>query len=57
MTDIIANGYRGASFMLGMAFDRLLLPAAIIVALLGAYLIGVQLAEMGIPSGPAPYQL
>jgi hypothetical protein len=57
MTDIIANGYRGASFMLGMAFDRLLLPAAIIVALLGAYLIGVQLAEMGIPSGPVPYQL
>ncbi|MEZ5884902.1 MAG: hypothetical protein R3D53_14005 [Paracoccaceae bacterium] len=57
MTDIIANGYRGASFMLGMAFDRLLLPVAIIVALLGAYLIGVQLAEMGIPSGPVPYQL
>lgn len=57
MTQILAEGYRGFSLMLDLALDRLLLPVAIIVALVGAYLIGVQLAEMGLPIAPAPHQL
>jgi hypothetical protein len=57
MTEIFADGYRGLSLMVDLTLDRLLVPVAIVVALVGAYLIGVQLAEMGLPTVPTPHRL
>ena len=42
----IAEGYRGLSLMVELSLDRILVPLATIVALCGAALIGLQLADM-----------
>ncbi|PTV94815.1 hypothetical protein C8J27_10683 [Rhodobacter aestuarii] len=57
MTMVLAEGYRGLSLVWDLTLDRLLMPAAIMVALSGAAVIGVQLHEMMGPMAPASYQL
>ena len=44
--ETVAESYRGLSFLIGGSLDRLLVPVALIVALCGAALIGVQLFEI-----------
>ncbi|WP_223633095.1 hypothetical protein [Rhodobacter sp. TJ_12] len=53
MTMVLAEGYRGLSLVWDLALDRLLMPAAILVALTGAAVIGVQMHEIMTP-GPVP---
>ncbi len=54
---VLTEGYRGLSLVLDLTLDRVLVPVAILVALAGAALIGVQLSEMLAPLAPASYQL
>ncbi|MDF2142809.1 hypothetical protein [Paenirhodobacter sp. CAU 1674] len=53
---VLTEGVRGLSMIVDLALDRIIVPLAVVVALLGACIIGIQLAEM---LGPAhlPYQL
>ena len=44
--ETVAESYRGLSFLVGVSLDRFLVPVAVVVALLGAALIGVELAEI-----------
>ncbi len=54
---VLTEGYRGLSLMADVMLDRILVPAAVVVALTGAALIGLQLAEMFGPQMGAPYVL
>lgn len=54
---VLTEGYRGLSLVADLTLDRILVPVAILVALAGAALIGVQLAEIFLPLPGSPYQL
>jgi hypothetical protein len=56
MQPVLSEGYRGLSVMIDLALDRVMVPLAVTVALLGACLIGIQLAEIFGPVQP-PHQL
>ena len=43
---MIAESYRGMGVIFELVADRLLVPVAVIVALLGAAVIGIQLFEL-----------
>jgi len=43
---MIAESYRGMGVIFDIVADRLLVPVAVIVALMGAALIGVQLLDV-----------
>lgn len=53
---VLTEGYRGLSLVVDLTLDRILAPLAIVVALAGAALIGVQLADM-LPVAAPAYQL
>lgn len=57
MQMVLTEGYRGLGLVLDLTLDRVLVPAAIVVALVGAALIGVQLSDMLAPATSLPYQL
>ncbi|MGD9917716.1 MAG: hypothetical protein AB7U46_06820 [Paenirhodobacter sp.] len=57
MQMVLTEGYRGLGLVLDLTLDRVLVPAAIVVALVGAALIGVQLSDMLSPATSLPYQL
>lgn len=54
---VLTEGYRGLSLMADVMLDRILVPLAIVVALFGAALIGLQLAEIFAPQALLPYTL
>lgn len=54
---VLTEGYRGLSLMVDLTLDRILVPAAILVALAGAALIGLELSELLAPEMLAPYTL
>lgn len=54
---VLTEGYRGLSLMVDLALDRILVPVAIIVALAGAALIGVELSALLAPEIQAPFTL
>lgn len=54
---VLSEGYRGLSLLADLTLDRILVPVAILVALAGAALIGVQLADMLTPAAATPFQL
>lgn len=56
MQMVLAESYRGLGLMVDLTLDRILVPVAIVVALSGAALIGIQLSEMIAPAAVAPYQ-
>ncbi|MEX1661789.1 hypothetical protein AB4874_09010 [Thioclava sp. 15-R06ZXC-3] len=43
---VIAESYRGMGVIFEIVADRLLVPVAVIVALMGAALVGVQLLDV-----------
>ncbi len=55
--EMIANSYRGISVVMDLTLDRIMVPLAIVVALLGACIIGIQLAEMTAPHPAEQNQL
>lgn len=54
---VLTEGYRGLSLMVDVMLDRILVPLAIVVALGGAGLIGVQMAALFAPDMISPYTL
>lgn len=54
---VMTEGYRGLSLMIEVMLDRILVPLAIFVALFGAALIAVQLADLVAPQVLSPYAL
>ena len=49
---VLTEGVRGLSMIVDLALDRIIVPLAVVVALLGACIIGIQLAEMlAVPGG------
>jgi hypothetical protein len=44
--DMVVESYRGLSVVFELALDRILVPLAILVAMVGAGMIGLQLVEM-----------
>lgn len=54
---MIADSYRGISLVVDLTLDRIMVPLAIAVALAGACLIGIQLAEMTLPEPAGQHQL
>ena len=46
---IIQRGYRGLSLMLDLNVDRILIPLAIVVGLLGGAMIGSEIARLQVP--------
>lgn len=54
---VLSESYRGLGLVVDLTLDRILVPAAIVVALVGAALIGVQLSEMLAPAQLAPFSL
>lgn len=57
MQMVLTEGYRGLGLVLDLTLDRVLVPAALVVALVGAALIGMQLTDMLAPAATMPYQL
>ena len=47
--EMISESYRGVSLVVDVAADRILVPLAIVVCLVGAAMIGVSLSEMMAP--------
>lgn len=43
---LIQNGFRGLSLVLSLNFDRIVIPLAIVVGLLGGAMIGAELMQM-----------
>jgi hypothetical protein len=54
---VLSEGYRGVFVLLDVTLDRILVPVAILVALAGAALIGVQISDMIVPDVAPAYQL
>lgn len=54
---VLTEGYRGLSLMADVMLDRILVPLAILVALFGAALIGLQLADILAPQTVLPHLL
>ncbi len=52
-----AEGTRGLALLLDLTLDRLLMPAAILVALGGAAVLGVHLGDLVAPAAVTPHQL
>lgn len=57
MQMVLNEGYRGLGLVFDLALDRVLVPVAVLVAVAGAAVIGVQLAEIIGPSTALPYAL
>ncbi|WP_176715464.1 hypothetical protein [Thioclava sp. SK-1] len=57
MDVVIREGSRGLSMMIDLTLDRLLVPAALVVSLIGATLIAYNLSEMIDPTQFLPHQL
>lgn len=57
MQMVLSEGYRGLGVVFDLALDRVLVPVAVLVAVAGAAVIGVQLAEIVGPSSVLPYAL
>jgi len=57
MQMVLTEGYRGLSLIIDVMLDRILVPLAIVVALFGAALIGLQLAAVFAPDMISPYTL
>lgn len=51
----IQSGYRGFRLLLSLNFDRILIPAAIVLGLVGGALIGAELAAIQVPSAPSVF--
>ena len=54
---VLSESYRGLSLIFDLTADRILVPVAIIVALAGACVIGVELAHMFGPTELMPHRL
>jgi len=54
---VLNEGYRGLSMMVDLAFDRVVVPVAILVALAGAAIIGAELSGLIAPATLSPYTL
>jgi hypothetical protein len=46
---MIQNGYRGLSLVFDLGIDRILIPLAIVVGLVGGALIGAEIAQLQSP--------
>jgi hypothetical protein len=55
--EMISESYRGLGLVVEVIADRVLVPFAVVVALLGAAIIGVELREMFAPSADIHRQL
>lgn len=56
--DMISESYRGMSLVVHVTADRILVPVAVIVALIGAALIGLELSNLLAPAAiDTAYQL
>ncbi len=50
---IVRSGYQGLSLILAMNFDRIIVPLAIVVGLVGGAMIGAELLELQPLDAPA----
>lgn len=57
MQMMLADGYRGLSLVVDLALDRLMAPAAILIALAVGGILGYELIALFGPAGVSPYQL
>lgn len=55
--EMISESYRGMSLVVEVVADRVLVPLAVVVALIGAAMIGVELTEMFAPKIESSSQL
>ncbi len=46
---MIQSGYRGLSLVFALSVDRILIPLAIVVGLLGGAMIGTEIAKLQAP--------
>lgn len=51
----IQNGYRSLSLLVSLNFDRIIIPLAILVGLVGGALIGAELAALQVPPAQTLY--
>jgi hypothetical protein len=51
----IQSGYRSVQLLLSLNVDRILIPAAIVVGLIGGALIGAELAALQVPPAPSVF--
>lgn len=49
---MIHSGYRGLSLVFDLSIDRILIPAAIVVGLIGGAMIGAEIAQLQMPPSP-----
>lgn len=54
MMGIVERGFRGFSVMIDINADRILIPLAIIVGLVGGAMIGAEIVELRVPSIQSP---
>jgi hypothetical protein len=47
--DSIQGGFRGFSLVLDLGLDRILIPLAIVVGLVGGAMVGAELAHLNAP--------
>ncbi|PYF12906.1 hypothetical protein C8J30_101288 [Rhodobacter viridis] len=57
MQAVLTEGYQSFSLVFDLAADRVLVPVAIFVALVGAVVIGIDVSAMLAPVDPSMYQL
>lgn len=55
--EMITESYRGMGLVVEVVADRILVPLAVVVALIGAAIIGVELSDMIAPATETSRQL
>ncbi|MFC5738115.1 MULTISPECIES: hypothetical protein [Sinirhodobacter] len=57
MQMMLADSHRGLSLVVDLALDRLMAPAAILIALMIGGVLGYELVQLFGPAAGSPYQL
>ncbi|MEZ5779700.1 MAG: hypothetical protein R3E44_15190 [Paracoccaceae bacterium] len=52
---IVERGFRGFSLMIDLSADRILIPLAIVVGLVGGAMIGAEIVELRAPTIQSPH--
>lgn len=50
---LIERSYRGFSLVLDLGLDRILIPLAIVVGLVGGAMIGAEITQLQAPAAPS----
>lgn len=57
MQMMLADSHRGLALVVDLALDRLMAPAAILIALMIGGVLGYELVQLFGPAAGSPYQL